>query len=382
MKACAYWTVLYSACLTTTAASAASQFVPIGGFGSDGFESVATALSADGTTVIGWANIPGSTPSEYNRTEAFRWTGPEGIALLRPHTSQDYKDSFAWGVSVDGQVVAGNLFSITVDANEAFRWNTTEGVVGLGFLPSSQDSAAGPVAPDGLTIYGGSDGPFRWTAAAGLQPFTNIVTAISADSSTIVGFFEDATQHTEAYLSNQSAGMIGLGFVPGDPQLSAASVVSADGRSVVGKSGDVGGFRWTATGGMQGLGFLRDSDLTYTTAVSPDGKLVFGESYFDTGNEAFIWDDVHGIRSFQDLLTQGYGLTTALAGWKLDGVAGVSLNGRVIAGNGINPDGNEEAWLIRLDQPIGVPEPSSLALALLAAAPLLPLARRKRVTAT
>jgi hypothetical protein len=68
--------------------------------------------------------------------------------------------------------------------------------------------------------------------------------------------------------------------------------------------------------------------------------VVFGRSYLDTGTTAFVWDDVHGIRNIQQLLSQVYGLDSALIGWKIDDVVGVSTDGRVLAGSGLNPYGN------------------------------------------
>jgi probable HAF family extracellular repeat protein len=68
----------------------------------------------------------------------------------------------------------------------------------------------------------------------------------------------------------QTPSFQGLGFLPGDSRSpaytqSAASSVSADGSVVVGCSGTIinsagwaclQAFRWTASGGMVGLGFL------------------------------------------------------------------------------------------------------------------------------
>ena len=33
-----------------------------------------------------------------------------------------------------------------------------------------------------------------------------------------------------------------------------------------------------------------------------------------------------------------------LSGWELSDVNGISADGQIVAGNGINPDGNTEAW--------------------------------------
>ena len=64
-------------------------------------------------------------------------------------------------------------------------------------------------------------------------------------------------------------------------------------------------------------------------------------------SEAFIWDKEKGMRSLKSVLENDYNLD--LAGWKLQGANDVSDDGLTIVGNGINPDGNFEAWMVQLD---------------------------------
>ena len=146
--------------------------------------------------------------------------------------------------------------------------------------------------------------------------------------------------------------MVAIGEMPGGDYYSWAWGISGDGLTIVGSS-DGGGsyyqaFRWTSASGMVSLGNVPDTTLESRTALaaSYNGSIIVGKGGTSTGDEAFIWDAAHGMRKLRDVLINDYGLD--LAGWKLSEARAVSANGRAIAGNGINPNGQAEAWLARL----------------------------------
>lgn len=352
----------------------ASQFVPLGGIEYSSIVSTATALSADGSTVIGWTGPPSTNfPS---RSEAFRWTAAEGMHFLRPSPTQQYPDSFPFGVSRDGKTVVGHRYDLA-KGGEAFRWTADSGIAGLGFpapAPAGDDdkSRALVVSSDGKVVYGDSQTsfPFRWTTTEGMTAFPLQVVAISADDSVLVGMYSGQSGNPEAFRWTEAAGAVGLGDLPGGSFFSSARAVSGDGQVVVGESASASGteaFRWTASGGMQALGdFPGGNYQSYATAVSARGDIVFGTGYSQSGSLAFIWDGARGMRDLQQVLSDQHGLESALTGWRLYSVAGISSDGRTIAGNGTNPNGSGEAWIVRLDQPIGVPEPSALAASIIA----------------
>jgi probable HAF family extracellular repeat protein len=177
------------------------------------------------------------------------------------------------------------------------------------------------------------------------------------------------------------ADFIPLGFLPGGGMPSDATGVSADGSVVVGSSKYAAGtnsfhaFRWTAAGGMVGLGFLPGGGLSLARGVSADGSVVVGDSDSASGTEAVIWDGAHGMRSLRDvLIAQGDDLT----GWTLSVAVDISADGRTIVGWGANPSGQTEAWLARLEAPAAVPAPPALVLAGLGALALGGYARRRR----
>ncbi len=118
---------------------------------------------------------------------------------------------------------------------------------------------------------------------------------------------------------------VGLGDLPGGQYFSRATDVSADGLTVVGFSETAHGsqaFRWTAGGGLVGLG--NSNDLSMAWAISGDGSVVVGSRDYGVGAEIRIqpyrWDTTSGVGTPVDAGVSG-------------GVAyDVSADGSVIVG--------------------------------------------------
>ncbi len=194
---------------------------------------------------------------------------------------------------------------------------------------------------------------------------------------------------SEAFRWTAETGMAGIGDLPGGFNASSANDVSTDGRVIVGRAsselsqGSSEAFRWTAVMGMQGLGFLSPNDFASTAEfTSSDGRLVFGFSlstpnFINTIARTYVWDPQHGMRDFTSVLVDEHGLGPALAGWSGLVPQDISDDGLSIVGYGANPDGNRQGWLVRLDRPIGVPEPAAWAL-LLACLLSVPMVRDVR----
>jgi probable HAF family extracellular repeat protein len=306
------------------------------------FSSTATGVSADGSVVVGTGN------SELGN-EAFRWDADSSMVGLGAVSS-------ASDVSADGSVVVGQWGS------QAFRWTQSTGIVGLGDFPGGPFySSASAVSGDGSVVVGrgarqicNRNGcsyffpAFRWTQSFGMVHVSiGAATDISADASVIVGGVSEAARWTEA------GGVETLGDLPGGPISSLAWGVSADGSVIVGQGNSDAGaeaFRWTQSAGMVGLGILLGFDFSRAQDVSADGSVVVGSVGVGTNTNAgaFIWDAVHGMRNLRDVLVDDFGLGTSLAGWTLNRAEAISADGQFIVGNGINPNGNSEAWLARI----------------------------------
>ena len=177
--------------------------------------------------------------------------------------------------------------------------------------------------------------------------------AVSADGSVIVGRAETPDDGDRAFRWTAAEGMISLGVLSETDDRSQAKDVSADGSVVVGvvdrPEGSVA-FRWTVEDGMVALD---STSLRFSSAaaVSADGSVVIGTGKFETSDEyvAFIWDDVHGRRTIDSVLTQELGID--LQGWSLGRPRGISSDGLTVVGSGINPSGGEEAWIANLAVP-------------------------------
>ena len=293
--------------------------------------SVATGISGDGFTVVGY--------DAAGRTEAFSWTastGKVGLGYL-PYGLL----SQASGTNSDGSVVVGMSYygspSVTDYAYQAFR--SVDGTMtGLGFLAPGTgggESVANAVSGDGSVVVGWTENgdryeAFRWTATAGMVglgylpgDYRSIATGVSGDGSVVVGTCYGS--FTQAFIWTASTSMVGLGYLPGGSS-STASAISADGTVIVGSATDAGGnseaVEWSS-GTITVLGSFAP------TAVDANGSVVVG-----TGTGAVRWTAATGTQSIQSILTAD---GVNLSGWELDGATGVSADGTVIVGNGNQP---------------------------------------------
>jgi probable HAF family extracellular repeat protein len=148
--------------------------------------------------------------------------------------------------------------------------------------------------------------------------------AVSPDGTVVVGVSASASG-TEAFRWTAAGGMVGLGDLPGGSFSSGASGVSADGAVVVGTGSSISGseaFRWTVDGGMVGLGYLPGGSSSSAADVSADGSVVVGTGSSASGSEAFRWTADGGMA----------GLGYLNPAYLDSGAYGVSADGSVVVG--------------------------------------------------
>jgi uncharacterized membrane protein len=250
---------------------------------------------------------------------------------------------------------------------------------GLGFLPGGAYSVANSVSADGSTIVGTvGQQAFRWTVPGGMEglgvlpdySYASGAMGVSGDGAVVVGGsinepVDGSADRPQAFRWTRSGGMQGLGFVAGNDR-SNAGAISTDGSTIIGDNGDEGlPFRWTAGAGMQGLGDIPlDFDplngggmfnVVRAMGVNRDGSVIVGSASGDGGSpaeEAMVWDEAHGLRSLRIVLTDDYGLN--LSGWWLTQATAISADGSTIVGYGRSTTG-EGAWIAVIPEPTALP---------------------------
>ena len=155
-----------------------------------------------------------------NNNEAFRWTAGSGMVGLGFLGTGTFSNASA--VSADGSTVVG--YSRNSNNNpEAFRWTAGSGMVSLGFLGTGTNSYANAVSADGGTVVGyGTNSSnhqetFRWSTTAGMQSISQWLNGagvtiptgwqslqargVSADGNVVVGSAQDGNGITQAWLA-------------------------------------------------------------------------------------------------------------------------------------------------------------------------------------
>ena len=130
-----------------------------------------------------------------------------------------------------------------------------------------------------------------------------------------------------------------LGTLPGG-NFSQAFVISADGKTVVGRSSINSGntvleaFKWTEESGMTSLGTFMGSPI-FAEGISGDGSVTISPDLVHT--------DRIGLTPAENFLTMNLGID--FTGWTNLILRDVSDNGRIYTGRGVAPDGVTKGFL-------------------------------------
>jgi uncharacterized membrane protein len=270
-----------------------------------------------------------------------------GTGLLRPAFGQSIdlisapvagQHATAIGVSEDGTIVGGTTNGI--GGSGAFLWTRSGGRQDFGAAQGYMGSATTGLSGDGTTLVGRAPA-FRYRGAGTHQtlgtlgPYPNAwANGTNGDGNVIVGeAFNSSGTSGEAWRWTPTGGMQGLGRTNINHTYSNAQAVSRDGQTIVGWSGGGGAnseaFRWTQAGGLQPLpdppGSLFGSEAT---AVNHDGSYIAGWS-----GGPQIWH--HGVVARLPFIPF----------WDSMVPHGISDDGSIVAGQARNPSFEQEAWI-------------------------------------
>ncbi|WP_428305036.1 hypothetical protein [Lacipirellula sp.] len=336
-----------------------------------------TGISADGSTAIGIQStrVTGEGFTLIER-RAVRWRRGSSLDVIG-----DFSGGFVNGrpldVSSDGSVVVGvGEFDIigentppwddVISKEAAFRWTESSGLQALAPLDrNAPNSAAQFVTADGLTVFGKSGSQaFSWTESTGAEFSSRLSYGISGDGQVHVGIGDYPSFRPIHWTSGEAAQVIpvsGSFFAGGggEPLIG----VSDDGKVVFGNyQVDFGGswhmypFTWSEGDGVNLISPSRELGVSIAAYdASGDGSVLVGtHDRFQPSHvfRAMMWSEASGLTLLDELL-QSKGID--LLGWQLQKAIGISTDGSVIVGIGVNGMGQTSSWMIDL---AAVPEPS------------------------
>lgn len=332
-------------------------FIWLGDLPGGYLRSEAKSASCDGWFIAG----NGTTRYGWDTDQPFLWDPENGMRGLGYFPGQSYAETTR--MSDDGTAVVGGG-NKAPHAFEAFRWTEATGIVGLGDLPGgAHGSKARACSSDGAVVVGNSNSarsgqdaePFVWTESDGMRdlgpdgPLHDYAQDVSADGRVIVGGTGEAWRWTA------EDGFEVIPPFPGETSI-VAMTISGDGRSIFGwASTKIDGqrvlpwYRWTRETGTKVLDH-RFCDC-WPWDASHNGAVVVGEGTdpIRAGDAAIFWTPKLGNRVLEHYIPRRLGID--LQGFYLVRAWGVSCDGRTIVGSGYFSGSKSEAWAVYLGRP-------------------------------
>jgi hypothetical protein len=222
--------------------------------------------------------------------------------------------------------------------------------------------------------------PFTWNAATGWSAWATLPTfapfgqsgyqshqivAISADGTTAAGWFQSGTGYggrTAVIWTNSGQTIQRLDAAGTEVFWGQATAVSDNGRFVAGagvpaalvpddqENSQDYLYRWTQTGGVEVLGRVNIGSFTRSpnvAGISRNGRIIAGQHAFGFDRDAFIWTPQRGAESLTDyLLAKGLDLSQDFI--TLTSVAGMSGDGRYLTGQWADLGGSRGPFVLDL----------------------------------
>ncbi|MCA9271938.1 MAG: hypothetical protein KDA31_02715 [Phycisphaerales bacterium] len=309
-------------------------------------------------------------------------------------------------LSSDGRYASGNA------GGSLFILDRATGSISMHALPASLTTAdATGISDDGTTVVGGDGfGAFHFDTSTGFSSLPTSPGAVqvyeptlSRDGST-AGYAQLIVQPFVTQAAVSVNGSLTVLNTPADTVFARAQSLSSDGLTAYGAvKQNTGGDQWltrwdTASNTYEQLvqipGTDDDPDF-FVSAVTPDGSVIVGETFTPEGF-GFRWTPTEGLSIYDAPIAQRLrpraitddGLTTVgqqrlgpglfqavianetdfeplidmlirdypqladdLGGWSLTEATGISGDGSVISGYGIDPSGIQRGWIVTIPAP-------------------------------
>jgi uncharacterized membrane protein len=241
----------------------------------------AADASYDGTVIVG------GTPDDNPADRAARWNSFGTAAFLGAPSP-----STATAISADGSTIVG-----AATGSGPFRWTEATGAqpLGFGFYSVNDISADGSVIV-GAQFENGGLRALRWSEATGPQligPLQSNAAAVSADGNVVA-----LAAGLQFALWTESGGFVPLGNLSPTADCAGLGGISGDGSVIVGTGGhanDQGQCQatiWDEIAGIRELQVVLESglgldlpgwSLTEVAAISDDGRTIAGTGYNPDG---------------------------------------------------------------------------------------------------
>jgi uncharacterized membrane protein len=236
----------------------------------------------------------------------------------------------------------------TSDAFNLLRRPRGGAVEALGALPFAADEIVlSGATPDASVIvgYAGAQA-FRYTESGelvlGLEGLPGTATdaainALSRDGQVFAGVTLQAGSHVDVFRWTEAGGVTNVApaIVSNTPGVDPFRMALSDDGTVLAFSGETGdaesfgAFRWTQETGAEAL---TPGIQSVASLVSADGRVILGQTFdVEESYRGFIWTEAGGARSIRVALeTAGVDLT----GWTLSAPGAMSRDGKVALGTG------------------------------------------------
>ncbi|MBC8412839.1 MAG: DUF3466 family protein [Nitrospira sp.] len=340
IKSCLALTILT---LTYSAASGAVLYevIDLGADGSNTSEAVAInnsgqVLFNSGANAYIW-EYPSNLQLLYNSAPDQYTTIADDINDAGVVTGRNYNDATIWPTpdnwDLIGTRIAGSTYSMGINSSGIIAGHIERYRSTVSCDENWDNCVYTPYYEYEAYIAYSSANMQKIGSLGGLNSYAQDIN----NANQIVGYAEDTFSFELAFLWSPSSGMLNLGSLGGFTSRAYAINESAQvaGYSLI--QGDIyHAFIWESATGMTDLGSLGSDSYAYGLN---DHGMVVGSSTVNNEERAFIWDENQGMQDLHTLINMN-------SGWALQRANDINNSG-LIAGAGINPQGQYRAFLLR-----------------------------------